>query len=150
MGLTRTLGLVVLVAASMVLIGNSAQGADPKATVSAASGYVAGTPPKAKPFGTFTLDKASVAGDEYRVLVDYGTLALNTFTLWSGPAEYEAGISTSVGSKDYTWGPCQEQDLTGAPSPLTVRARVEWRPANNVPWKLIGVGYTPGGGPGSG
>lgn len=77
------------------------------------------------------------------MLVDYGTYSSNTFTKWTGPAEYVTGVRTQMGVTDSTWGPAEEVSLQNAPANLQVRARLQWRSASNLGWNTLHTSITP-------
>jgi hypothetical protein len=139
-------GSLTLALAIAFLLGPAANrcSAAPTASISVKSGYVAGPPTTAQPSGSFTVTK-TVAGDEYQVIVDYGTFGNNnTFTPWVGPAAVTVGIVPSIGTSIYTWGPTAVTNIPqNPPAMLQVRAQLQWRNAVNKPWVTIAVGYTP-------
>lgn len=139
--MSKRFGLIA--AAAVVMLAGVGLAADPTGTVSVASGYTAGNPAKAKPYGSFSVSLGSKKGDEYQVLVDYGTYSSNTFTKWTGPAEYVAGVRTQMGVTDSTWGPAEEVSLQNAPANLQVRARLQWRSASNLGWNTLHTSITP-------
>lgn len=117
--------------------------ADPTGTISVKANYVAGPPKTAQPQGSFTVTATKV-GDEYRVMVDYGTFGQNgAFVVWKGPDVYEVGIVSSIGSSNYDWGPTAVTTLTNPPAGLQARATLQWRPAVNVAWKDVNKSHTP-------
>ncbi len=138
-------GLIAAAVLTMTAVfGGTVRCANPTAIVSAASGYTAGNPATANPSGFFTVDKKTVATDQFQVVVDYGQLVNGAFVPWGqGPAAVTVGIVTQVNVQNYTWGPAGQVNLVNPPTDLQVRARVQFRIANNVAWSDIGTGYGP-------
>lgn len=140
----RRIGFVVAVLATMLLTVADAQGQPAKKTgkISVKTGYQAGNPPTAQPGGEFTVS-STVAGDEYQVLVDYGTFGPGgTFVVWNGVAEITVGINAQIGQTIYTWGPTAATNLNNPPQGLLVRARLQWRPTINAAWTTIAESIT--------
>lgn len=86
------------------------------------SGYVAGTPPKADPQGTYSVPGAG----DWKVVFDYGTVTGGTFT-----ADGTIGVGgdkpfTTTGAFNGTWGPKGQETLKNPlPANTNIRARIQ-------------------------
>ena len=116
----------------------------PMALISIKSGYSAGPPVSAQPSGSFTVNPATKAGEEYQVVVEYGTLVNGSFKAWpGGPNAVTVGVNAQVGASNYTWGPTAVTNLVNPPADLQVRAQLQWRAAANLVWRAIEESVTP-------
>lgn len=87
-----------------------------------ATNYMAGPPPSAKPQGTYSVPVKHVNSD-WRIVVDYGTIAGGQFSLWQGGATITV---TPTGGGLFNWAQLPPPtQLMNPPQGLHVRVRLQ-------------------------